>query len=619
MKPELQTGAYDSPFESDNVYGHALDLLLRRKSAPVAGEIHLDIGCGYGCIADKIQSELARVYVGVDGSSDGLMSLAARNFESREIWLEGRHETVRRLEEVIAGRPVGSISFLDTIEHVVDGDEILLAIGDVARAHLAPVVISAPNVSHFDIGAKLAFGRWNYTVAGLLDHTHLRLFDRSLLLTALDKAGLAVVDQYDVVQPRSDQHFPSTHPALAAGTPLNGLLAEVAQQSNPSLNVNQFVCLCVPSREMDRQTYTAIREESRPLMSAVIRTQGRRLHTLVETLTCLAGQTDPDFEVVVVGHKLSFQDLQSVERIIDDSPEWLRQKIRLLRVDDGGRSRPLNVGFAAASGRYIAIVDDDDIPMGNWVAEFRKLDAKAPGRVLRCVAARQDVTNVEIGGKRGLRAEGPPAKIYPTAYNFLEHLVENKSPPITLAFPRGAFHDLRLQFDESLDTTEDWDFLLRASAYCGVAASPAIAGVYRWWTNQDSSRTEHSTEAWQANHAAILRKQDQSHFIVPKGGLAEIRRLVSNYRIESFAAPSATFFGDGSFDQKLCSTNDATIWGQRLLGNLPKDLARAVRRGLKWKCAILKLRYYVTILNKRKRRNIRSQLRIYRRFLSEFR
>ncbi len=77
--------------------------------------------------------------------------------------MEGRLETLRRLEEVIAGRPVGSISVLDAIEHFADGDEVLQAIAEIARKNLALVVVSVPNVTHRDIGAKLAFGRWNYT------------------------------------------------------------------------------------------------------------------------------------------------------------------------------------------------------------------------------------------------------------------------------------------------------------------------------------------------------------------------------------------------------------------------------------------------------------------------
>ncbi len=296
----------------------------------------------------------------------------------------------------------------------------------------------------------------------------------------------------------------------------------------------------------------------------------------------------------------------------------------------------------------MAILDDDDIPFGNWIEEYRKLDASSPGSVLRATSVRQDVGNVEIHKRKGLRAKGSPERIYPSKFNFLNHfLVGNYSPNNTLAFPRGAFHDLGLRFDESLSTTEDWDYLLRVAAYCGVASSPVITGVYRWWVNHDSSRTQHSSEEWQRNYEAILRKQDESHFIVPKGGLAEIRKLVSSFRPlevgecfgvplesveikETFAppveelpappepvevveipappepvevadipapaepaeseipAPQVVFFGEGGIDYKLCSIDDAAFWVQRLSGNLPNDLARAVRRGLKRKCLSLK-------------------------------
>src|SRR5664279_2395495 len=147
-------GSHDFSFDPDNVYGHAMDLLLRRKSALRQGEIHLDICCGYGSIAEKIESELGRIYVGVDGSLDGLASLAERRLESHVVVMEGRRETLRRLEEVIAGRPVGSISVLDALEHFVDGDEVLQAIAEIARKNLALVVVSVPNVTHRDIGAK---------------------------------------------------------------------------------------------------------------------------------------------------------------------------------------------------------------------------------------------------------------------------------------------------------------------------------------------------------------------------------------------------------------------------------------------------------------------------------
>ena len=67
-----QQGTYDFSFETDNVYGHALNYCCVKFMGLGPGEIHLDIGCGYGRIGEKIQSELGQIYVGVDGSKDGL-------------------------------------------------------------------------------------------------------------------------------------------------------------------------------------------------------------------------------------------------------------------------------------------------------------------------------------------------------------------------------------------------------------------------------------------------------------------------------------------------------------------------------------------------------------------
>ena len=610
-------GTYDNPLHADNVYGHALDLLRRHKFESPVEEIHLDIGCGYGRIAERIRSDLGRIYVGIDGSDEGLASLAERGFETHKVWLQGHDETLRQLETVVAGRRVGSITMLDTIEHLVDGDEILRALADVGRKHLAHVVLSTPNIAHRDIGAKLMFGRWNYTDDGLLDHTHVRLFDHSMFSAALGKAGLLVVDRYDVVQAVGEQHFPSTHPALAPGTLLNSLLFDGARRSSPYSSTYQFVWFCAPSREMDRQTFTTIREQPRPLVTAVIRTQGRRLHTMVEVLTCLSGQSDRDFEAVVVGHKLDPTQVKAVERVIDDSPEWLRKKIRFVRVDDGGRSRPLNVGFAEARGSYIAILDDDDIPFGNWVAEYRKLDASHPGQVLRCASVRQDVRNVEVNGRAGLRAEGPPQRIYPSEYNFVDHFVENSSPPITLAFPHGAFHDLGLRFDEDLDTTEDWDFLLRVSAVCGVASSPAITGVYRWWTKDESSRTLHGEDEWRAHHEAILRKQDQTYFILPKGGTAKIRQLAISRQYAP--APPTEAYGAvsivGMVLDRLHSVEDAEYWGKRISDELPRDLARVIRYGVYYERLRLGVKFLMAMPRKYERQKYSVRIAVYGDFL----
>jgi glycosyltransferase involved in cell wall biosynthesis len=627
-------GAFDKRCHSERLDGNAFELLLRRKSAPRPGEIHLDIGCGCGALAQRFEPELGEIYVGVDVAGDCLKRLAERGFETHDVRLEGRDETLRRLDAIIAGRPVGSITFLDTIQHFLDGDAILQAIGDIGRRSLANVVVSAPNVTHRDIGSKLALGAWSYTSFGLLDRANVRLFDQSMLLAALEKAGLPVVDRHDVIRPVSEQHFPETHPALAAGTPLNGLLLEAARQANPYSDTYQFVWLCTPAREMDCTTSSTLGEDVRPLLTAVVRTQGRRIHTLVEVLTCLSGQSDPDFEILVIGHKLDRESAKAVARVIEDTPDWLRQKISMLHVDDGGRTRPLNVGFAAARGRYICILDDDDIPMANWVEEFRKLDARNPGRVLRSASSRQDVRNVGVNKRAGLRAEGPPERVYASEYQFAQQFFENTSPPVSLAFPRGAFHDLHIRFDESLDTVEDWDFLLRVSAYCGVASSAVITSVYRWWLTDESSRTLHSEDEWRANSERVWHKQDQTYFIIPKGEASSIRRLVrdclnykeklENYKNEieiyevddeNYASESKLFCPTGA----LTSIENAILYGKKVKAETPGDLIRVLRKGVKSNCRILQIKILLTFFSRRKRQKYRHKLRIYQAFRRQLR
>lgn len=572
---------YDNPFFYNNVYGHALELLTRNPRLLPAGCVHLDLGCGFGRIAEPLVQKTGLHYIGVDGCEVGLQSLAQRGFESHALWLRGEDKTYDRLNAIIAGRVVASITFLDILEHLSDSDQILRAVARLAREHTAYVVLSAPNVAHGDIGRKLAFGVWDYTETGLLDHTHMRFFDNKLFGKSLAKAGLHVVDSHDIELPLSDQHFPVDHPALSDTTHLGLLLHKLRSQIDPFEHVNQFVRLCVAGPCVDAPTYLVEREEARPFLSVVTRTQGTRMHTFTETLTCFAGQTDTDFEVLVMGHCLPPERQLAVEHAIDDSPAWLRDRIRLILVNKGNRTHPLNVGFENARGHYIIILDDDDIPFANWVENFREIASKEPGKILRAATVRQDVKTANVGGLAGLRAEGPLERIYPSSFDLLQHLRANQTPPPCLAFPRGAFHDLNIRFDEELTTTEDWDFLLRVAAVVGVANAPQITSVYRWWVSEDCARFVHPPEEWRANYEKILHKIDGMMFLFPEGTTRKIRYLLDHFVDQLPPSPGSAARG-----------NKSTV-------NL--TVLRYPRRMLKW------IRYT------RKRRIYRSELKIIRK------
>ena len=65
--------------------------------------------------------------------------------------------------------------------------------------------------------------------------------------------------------------------------------------------------------------------------------------------------------------------------------------VRIVRVEGGGRARPLNVGVRQARGAYVAVLDDDDIAFAHWVEEFQRAASEGPGSVVRAVVAEQSV------------------------------------------------------------------------------------------------------------------------------------------------------------------------------------------------------------------------------------
>lgn len=519
-------------YAHDNVFGHALSLLEASPTVDVSDgaleAVHIDVGCGAAPLAAPLTAALRRTYVGVDSSQEAVDALRARGFEAHRVDLGDRAATAAALREVVGERRVASVTVLDVLQLMPQGQTALAGIRDVAHEHQAVVVVSVPNVTHSDVGFKLAFGRWDVTEAGILGRYGAQHFDQARLDRELRRSGLYRFAARDVTAEASDQHFPVDHPALQRGTSLHALLMNVREGASSDARVNQFVWACSPGPLADEEFYLTQREDGkRPFLSIVMRTQGTRLECLTEALTCLAGQSNTDFEVLVMGHRLSVEAQLGVERVIEDCPAWLRDQVRLVRVERGRRAAPLNEGFRAARGHYIAILDDDDIPFGHWVETFARLAEAAPGRMLRTVSAQQDIVTARVLGEPSVRSVGTIEDRYPASFDFVDHLRQNYTPNTAVAFPRGAFHDLGIQFDESLTTTEDWDFIMRTASVVGVASSPEITCLYHWWVTGQSSRTDHDTGEWVRNQQSILRKFDENPVLLPAGSAARIREMLT--------------------------------------------------------------------------------------------
>jgi SAM-dependent methyltransferase len=512
---------YDFEYEEGSVYARVASLVAEH-----AGRegVHLDLGCGYGAIAEKVR-EQGLTYVGLDVDERSLAALRDRGFQTAVADLQDVPAAMAAVDEVVGERPIASISLLDTLEHVTTGSELLAGLHARATESGAPLVVSVPNVAHHDIAIKLLTGRFDYTSTGLLDSTHVVLHTEEYLANLMVSAGWREIAENDLPLEWSDQHFPADHAALADASVLHRFLVDVRKQADDHGSTNQFIRAYLPGRAEARALLVDPEPSGDgPFLTVVVRTQGRRLGTLRDALLCLAAQTSDDFEVVVTVHRATPDERAAVDDVLAELPSAVLDRTRPLVVEAGGRARPLNDAVLAANGRYLAVLDDDDLVFAHWVETFAALATTAPGNVLRAVCVEQQIEPAEwSGGGDGVRTTTGLLASYPSHFDLMAHIGRNHTPFMSYAFPMSLFRDLGLRFDESLDICEDWDLELRAALLVGVASTPEVTAVYRRWVGGSSSASLHDEDQWRRTESAILARIDAVPHVFPAGTITAIR------------------------------------------------------------------------------------------------
>ena len=150
-----------------------------------------------------------------------------------------------RLLEGHAG--AAALLALDTLEDLADPQRALTSLSTWALAHDEPyLVVSVPNVTHFDLGMGLLCGQWGPAKSGLLDATHLRYYTEESLERLLRNCGWAIADRHDFHAVKSDRY----NADLLDGLPeeMVGALRILSQHTNPNWAVEQFVWALTPVR-----------------------------------------------------------------------------------------------------------------------------------------------------------------------------------------------------------------------------------------------------------------------------------------------------------------------------------------------------------------------------------
>ena len=282
---------YRFAYDEASPYGRAIELLGRHRRPD--GQVVLDLGCGHGAIAAPVQ-RLGLSYVGIDSEPTGIDELAGAGFEAVVGDVSKPEALVSLIEQIVGDRSVAAVCMLDVIEHLPEPEGVLAALSELAiRLGGAPLIVSIPNVTHFDLGAKLLLGRWDVTTTGLLDATHLHFFSESHLERTMGRCGWDQVGASDFELVFSDQHFPPDSVALERSTSIGLLLATIRHHAGPATLVNQFVRAYQPHPavlDLPAGDHPTRVDATAPFLTVLVRTQGHRLATLEETLLSLAAR-----------------------------------------------------------------------------------------------------------------------------------------------------------------------------------------------------------------------------------------------------------------------------------------------------------------------------------------
>lgn len=221
---------------------HLENVVQHLGRAPVPGAVIVDLGAGFGPTAEELAS-LGWGYLPVEVDPVSVAALRQRGHDVIEVDLES-DRLDSAIRAALGESPLGGLLLLDVLEHLADPRSLLASLHKLSRPANAPLIVSVPNVTHFDVAVGALLGRWRYRETGVLDVTHLRFFDRATLLELLSSEGFEFERANDFEVASVDSLVSDALDQLPAET-LN-TLDILARAANPSSHVRQFIWRTMP-------------------------------------------------------------------------------------------------------------------------------------------------------------------------------------------------------------------------------------------------------------------------------------------------------------------------------------------------------------------------------------
>jgi glycosyltransferase involved in cell wall biosynthesis/predicted O-methyltransferase YrrM len=243
--------------------------------------------------------------------------------------------------------------------------------------------------------------------------------------------------------------------------------------------------------------------EENSLISVIIPTYNRP-DKLASAIESVLTQTYKNFEIIVV--KDGGKNIGKIIKKYSDN------RIRFINHNKNkGPSSARNAGIKAAKGKYIALLDDDDIYYPNHLeTALNNLNEK--NKVIYTDAVRCSYIKEGNLPKADYKLQSKSVP-YSIDYNRNKLFIGNISPVNCFVFEKSLTDKVGL-FDESLQVLEDWEFWLRLSSVTDFKHVKENTVQVNWY-NDGSTLTSSKQEAFGKVRTALYKKYENEINAIP--------------------------------------------------------------------------------------------------------
>lgn len=295
--------------------------------------------------------------------------------------------------------------------------------------------------------------------------------------------------------------------------------------------------------------------------------------TIASTIESVLTQTIEDLELIVVDDGSSDGTPELVERIAGDDG-----RLRLIRQQNQGTAGARNTGLGMARGRFVSLLDNDDVWLPQYLQAIQRAFAVGPAAG---VAFSDTWIFDDASGRVDRRTS---LEYFPTVYlpqemepleaeRFLSLLLEvNFITASTVTLRREAV-DRVGGFDASIWGVDDYDLWLRvAAAGFGAVRAAGRPAILR---DRDDSQSKDLLMMYRSMDD-VLTRFSESHELSPDSRAKLERRLVAERRVIAALAGERTPAAIAERARRRFATLRRHLQSRSSLVPAPPEVASAI-------------------------------------------